>query len=43
MSYEPFQTDERSAFHGRCVAYVKADAAPGLKSASIALTAGEAK
>ena len=48
-SHEPFQADERHAFHGRCVAFVRAGApsgkmvvtasAPGLKSGSITLKA----
>jgi beta-galactosidase len=53
MSHEPLQADERSAFHGRCVAYVKANAASGeisltasatgLKSAAITIAADGAK
>ncbi len=52
-SHESFQAGERHAFNGRCVAFVKADAAPGeisftasapgLKSATIALSADGAK
>jgi beta-galactosidase len=46
-SHEPFSTNERHAFQGKCVAFVKASAAsgkivltasaPGLKSGSIAI------
>jgi beta-galactosidase len=52
-SHESFQAGERSAFNGRCVVFVKADAmsgkisltasAPGLKGAAIALAADAAK
>jgi beta-galactosidase len=52
-SHEPFQATERHTFQGRCVAFVKATApdgnisltaaAPGLKSATIALAAAGAK
>ena len=48
-SHEPFQADERHAFHGRCVVFVRAGApsgkivvtasAPGLESGSITLKA----
>jgi beta-galactosidase len=48
-SHEPFQADERHAFQGRCVAFVKASAssgkitltasAPGLESGSLTLKA----
>jgi beta-galactosidase len=53
LSHEPLQATERSAFHGRCVAYVKASAAqgefslmataPGLKSAGITIAADGVK
>ena len=49
-THEPFQSDRRRAFHGECVAYVKASApagkiivtasAPGLKAGTIAIEAG---
>jgi beta-galactosidase len=48
-SHEPFQANERHAFQGKCVAFVKASApsgkiiltasAPGLESGSITLKA----
>ncbi len=48
-SHEPFEAGERHAFHGRCVAFVKATAAagkivltasaPGLKSGSVSIKA----
>jgi len=48
-SHEPFKTNERSAYQGRCVAFIRADAShgrivvtassPGLASGSVSLTA----
>jgi beta-galactosidase len=48
-SHEPFQANERHAFQGQCIAFVKASApsgkmivtasAPGLKSGSITIQA----